>query len=72
VIAFNSETDFWGRSLFSSPYKEEKDVFRINVTPKTSESVTEAFTISMKEVSETSLSVTMAWDKTSVAFDMMF
>ena len=72
VIAFNSETDFWGRSLFGSPYKEEKDVFRINVTPKTSESVTEAFTISMKEVSETSVSVTMAWDQTSVAFDMIF
>ncbi len=72
VIAFNSETDYWGRSLFGSPFKKEKDVFRINVTPKTSESVTETFTISMKEVSETSVIVTMAWDQTSVASEMMF
>jgi hypothetical protein len=72
VIAFNSETDYWGRSLFGSAFKKEKDVFRINVTPKTSESVTETFTISMKEVSEASVIVTMAWDQTSVAFEMMF
>ncbi len=63
TIIFNSVADQWG----DYDYDESKDVLRVEVTPKTTEEVTEQMKIALKEKEGTS-HIMIKWDHTKVPF----
>lgn len=70
IIAFNSRTDYWGKSLFGSPFKEKNDVLRIEVPAKTTSESIEQFTIHLKATDSNDIDVSMVWDTTEVSFTL--
>lgn len=67
ILAINSKTDYWGRTIAGSPFEPELDVFRVagKVTPLSEE--LEQFTINFSEV-DSSLFLNLMWDQTKVSF----
>ena len=72
VIAFNSKTGYWGKSLFGSPFKEKKDVLRIKVKLENVKSIEEQFTIDIREIDAKNSKLELKWDTTMVPIQIGF
>ena len=66
TIIFNTESDQWG----AYRYKDSKDALRVNVTPNNDASMNEKLIISVEDKGGNKGAVTIAWDKTSVTFNI--
>ena len=62
TIIFNKKWDGWG----AYEYSQDDDVLRVTVPSKSIDDVVEQFTINIEDSGD----VTMAWDKTQVAFSI--
>lgn len=62
TIILNTELDQWG----AYSYKKEKDVLRIDVTPKKTESAVEAFSIMFKDGGDKGADLLIAWDEVMI------
>ena len=62
TIIFNKKWDGWG----AYEYNESDDVLRVNVSSGNTDEVVEQFTINIDDSGD----VTLAWDKTQVAFSI--
>ena len=60
-VVINTDTDQWG----AGNYDEKKNVITVNVKPQTSD-FTETLSITIQNISSTSGSLVIAWDKTKV------
>ncbi len=65
VLSKNSEQ--WG----AYTYKQEEDVLRFDVTPERLKKPVESFTISFSDVQPQGAQLNIAWDRTSVGFDLV-
>jgi hypothetical protein len=68
IVAFNSRLDYWGATL-GSPFKERKDVLRVEVPVRKLEAVEEQLLIELKAVGDMAQLV-ISWDKTQVVVEM--
>lgn len=65
VLAVNSRTDYWGKTLFGSPFNEEDDVLRVEVPVQKMSEPLEQFTIDFQE-DATVTYMRLMWDDTMV------
>ncbi len=61
VIIFNKDTELWG----TGGYSQRNDALRMRVNPKAGE-MTESFSISMENLSDSGADLVLAWDKVNV------
>ena len=67
ILAINSRTDYWGKTLFGSPFNEDDDVMRVTGSVKELTEPLEQFTIDFIEESEIAY-LRLLWDQTEVRF----
>lgn len=65
IVILNKETKAWG-SYF---YNKEKDVLRFEV-PTATTAMKEAMTFAFTEISKNSTTISLNWEKTSIAFEI--
>lgn len=67
-IIFNSgNRTFWGHRSWGTQYDQEKDITRVKVSMKSTDSVTERFTIDIKDGKDTvDAMMHLVWDKLQV------
>ena len=65
IIAINEKTDYWGKSLFGSPYDADLDVMRIVAPVFESQDEMEQFTIDFTEDEQRSY-IRFMWDHVTV------
>ncbi|GAB5540044.1 MAG: DUF2911 domain-containing protein [Salibacteraceae bacterium] len=71
TIAINSRTDYWGRGLIGSPFKDKQDVFRFTAPVQPLEEVQEQFLIKLEHGADGPIDAILRWDKTHVQFEII-
>ena len=67
TIIFHKNIDHWG----IDEYKQEEDAFRISAKPTSVANSIETFTISIDDIKNSSCSISLNWDKTSVSIPVI-
>lgn len=67
VLAINTKTDYWGRTLMGSPFEEVLDVFRVKGVVSTIPEEVEQFTINFSE-EDSIVFLNLVWDRTKVSY----
>ncbi|MDN5201737.1 DUF2911 domain-containing protein [Fulvivirgaceae bacterium BMA10] len=65
TVAFNEKLDYWGRSIFGSPFDPDLDVLRVKVPIQDIPEVVEQFTIDFEDDNGI-VKMLFIWDKTKV------
>ena len=65
TVAINSRTDYWGKTLFGSPFNKDDDVLRVEVVPSQLDDEVEQFTIDFMEDADLAY-LRLVWDRTEV------
>jgi hypothetical protein len=71
ILAINSKTDYWGRTLVGDPFQESLDVVRVNGKVSQTDSEVEQFTINFTK-SDSLVHLQMLWDRTKVTFNIKY
>lgn len=66
IVAVNSRTDYWGKTLFGSPFNEDDDVLRVEVPVEKLSQPLEQFTIDFQEDAAATY-LRLMWDETVVS-----
>jgi hypothetical protein len=69
VLAINSKTNYWGRTLVGNPFEEGLDVVRVKGRVSETDTEIEQFTINFTE-SDSLLQLNMLWDRSKVTFNI--
>jgi len=69
VLAINSKTNYWGRTLVGNPFEEGLDVLRVKGRVSETDTEIEQFTINFTE-SDSLVQLNMLWDRSKVTFNI--